>query len=82
MKLDNAFFAWRCLLAMLALTISFNPSFSQVWSPLGMGTNGNINAVFVYNNELIAGGNNLQLRADRLLIMLLNGPAQAGSPLA
>ena len=56
MKLDNALFTMRCLMAMLILIVSFKPSFSQVWSPLGAGTNGNINAVFVYNNELIAGG--------------------------
>ncbi|MBZ0204311.1 MAG: T9SS type A sorting domain-containing protein [Ignavibacteria bacterium] len=54
MKQNNRFaailFVLTCLLFNSANTIS------QTWNALGSGTNGNINAAIVFNNELIVAG--------------------------
>lgn len=41
---------------ILLIIFSFSNTFSQSWNAIGSGTNGKINAVIVFNNELIAAG--------------------------
>ena len=43
-------------LVILHLTFNIEHCLCQTWSPLGTGMNNYINALTVYNNELIAGG--------------------------
>lgn len=43
-------------LTILTLLLSYNSVLSQSWNAIGSGTNGKINAVIVYNSQLIAAG--------------------------